>query len=151
MKAVDVNVLLYGLRKESERHEDYRRWLQEALVGDEPIALFEPVLSALLRIATHPAIYRTATPRGIVGRYVDALLDAPAALRLRPGERHFELFRDLCDRADCRGNLVQDAYLAALALEQGCTWFTTDRDYARFPGLIWAHPLESSAPVRNPG
>ncbi len=42
---------------------------------------------------------------------------------------------------DARGNLVADAYHAALAIEHGVEWGTTDRDYARFPGLRWRHPL----------
>jgi len=31
-----------------------------------------------------------------------------------------------------RGNRVPDAWFAALAIEGGCEWITTDRDYARF-------------------
>jgi hypothetical protein len=42
-----------------------------------------------------------------------------------------------------KGNLVPDAYLAALAIESGSTWITTDRDYSRFAGLTWRHPLDS--------
>jgi hypothetical protein len=41
-----------------------------------------------------------------------------------------------------KGNLVADAYLAALAIESGSEWITTDRDYSRFPGLRWRHPLD---------
>jgi len=37
--------------------------------------------------------------------------------------------------------MVADAYLAALAIGSGSEWVTTDRDYARFPGLRWRHPL----------
>lgn len=36
--------------------------------------------------------------------------------------------------ARAKGNLVPDAYLAALAIESGSEW-TSDRDYARFRGL----------------
>ena len=43
--------------------------------------------------------------------------------------------------AGARGNLVPDAYLAALAIESGSEWITTDRDFSRFPGLRWRHPL----------
>jgi predicted nucleic acid-binding protein len=38
--------------------------------------------------------------------------------------------------------LVWDAHLAAIAIESGCEWITADRDYARFPGLRWRHPLD---------
>jgi predicted nucleic acid-binding protein len=37
--------------------------------------------------------------------------------------------------------LISDAYLATLAIESGSEWITTDRDYARFPGVRWRHPL----------
>jgi hypothetical protein len=36
-----------------------------------------------------------------------------------------------------KGNLVPDAYLAALAVEAGCEWITADRDFGRFPDLRW--------------
>ncbi|MCC7474774.1 MAG: PIN domain-containing protein [Pirellulales bacterium] len=62
---------------------------------------------------------------------------------LQPGPRHWDIFRELCRRVQATGNLVPDAYLAALAMESGCEWVTTDRDYARFPGLNWCHPFAS--------
>jgi toxin-antitoxin system PIN domain toxin len=148
--APDVNVLLYALREDTDRHAEYRRWLQEALNGEEPVALLEPVLAAVLRIATHPSIFRPPTPRAIVETFTDACLAAPAALALRPESRHWSIFRDLCRRADCRGNLVQDAYLAALAIEHQCVFVTTDRDFARFPRLQWRHPLDDDRRTVDP-
>ncbi|HEY4001269.1 MAG TPA: PIN domain-containing protein [Candidatus Xenobia bacterium] len=38
------------------------------------------------------------------------------------------------------GNLVQDAWLAALALESGCEWITLDAEFKRFPGLRSRRP-----------
>jgi predicted nucleic acid-binding protein len=37
---------------------------------------------------------------------------------------------------------VPDAYLAAMAIESGCEWVTTDRDFSRFSGLHWRYPLQ---------
>jgi toxin-antitoxin system PIN domain toxin len=148
--APDVNVLLYALREDSSRHRQYCTWLEQALNGEERIALFEPVLASVLRVGTHPAIYKPPTPRRIVEAFIDTCLAAPAAVSLRPDERHWPLFRDLCSRADCRGNLVQDAYLAALALEHNATFVTTDRDYSRFPRLRWRHPLDDDVERTNP-
>jgi uncharacterized protein len=148
--APDVNVLLYAFREESERHREYRSWLEGALGGSEPVGLFEPVLAAVLRIATHPRIYRTPAPRAVIESFLDQCLAAPAALALRADVRQWSLFRQLCQEADCRGNLVQDAYLAALALEHNCTYVTTDRDFARFPRLRWQHPLDHATPTCNP-
>jgi uncharacterized protein len=148
--APDVNVLLYAFREDSARHEEYRAWLQAALGGSDRVALFEPVLSSVVRIATHPAIYRTPTPRHAVEGFIDACLAAPGAMAIRAEAQHWGLFRELCTRADARGNLVQDAYLAALALEHNCTYITTDRDFAKFPRLRWQHPLDHERPVQNP-
>jgi uncharacterized protein len=41
------------------------------------------------------------------------------------------------------GNLVTDAHLAALALEHGCEFASTDSDFSRFPGLRWRNPLKA--------
>jgi predicted nucleic acid-binding protein len=43
--------------------------------------------------------------------------------------------------AGVTANLVPDAYLAVLAIEHGCEFITADRDFSRFPGLRWRHPL----------
>ena len=62
-----------------------------------------------------------------------------------PGGRHWEIFLRTCHDAEARGNLIPDAWLAALAIEHGCEFVTTDRDYARFPALRWRHPLAGPA------
>jgi hypothetical protein len=53
--------------------------------------------------------------------------------------------RDLIERANARGPLVSDAVLAALALEHGAALASTDRDFARFPGLRWVNPLDGAS------
>jgi predicted nucleic acid-binding protein len=46
-------------------------------------------------------------------------------------------------KGDARGKLTSDAALAALTIEYGGVLHTTDRDFARFPGLRWVNPLAS--------
>ena len=65
----------------------------------------------------------------------------PNCVPLSPGPRHWDIFVKLCQEAGVKGDLVTDAYLAALAIESGSEWITTDRDFSRFPGLRWRHPL----------
>jgi len=76
-----------------------------------------------------------ATPRPIGS--VNLL---PLSASQSPGERRWEIFKRLCTVADARGNLVPDAWFAALAIESGCEWITLDRDYARFQDLRWRLP-----------
>ena len=115
----DVNVLIYAHREECERHGEYKTWLEGVLGGSSSFGVSDLVLSGCLRILTHPRVFDPPTP----------------------GPRHWAIFRGLCEQTAARGNLVPDAFLAALAIESGSEWITTDRDYAQFPGLSWRHPL----------
>jgi hypothetical protein len=139
---LDVNVCVYAFRRESGRHEDFKAWLEQALSGSEPVGLPEPVLASTIRLVTNHRIYQDPSTPAAVLSFCDALLDAPAAMRVRPGERHWAIFRDLVSQHGLRGNDIPDAYLAALALEQGATWVTTDRGFARYEGLRVLDPLK---------
>lgn len=141
MLLADVNVFIYAHRPESPRADDHRSWLTDALHGEEPFGVSELVLSAFVRIVTHHRVFREPTPPDVALRFCDAVLRAPAAVPVRSGPRHFEIFSRLCAAAGARGNLVPDAYLAALSIEHGATWVTTDAGFARFPGLRWRSPL----------
>lgn len=98
------------------------------------------VLSGFLRVVTHPRVFTDPTPPEDARSFVDALRGAPNCVATNPGPRHWGIFVGLCEAAGARGNLVPDAYLAALAVESGSEWVTTDRDFSRFPGLKWRHP-----------
>lgn len=74
--------------------------------------------------------------------FANALLGAPTVQVVRPGLRHWSIFRDLVTTHRLRGNDVPDAYLASLAMEQGATFVTLDRGFARFDGLRRRNPLE---------
>lgn len=118
-----------------------RAWLDAVVHGDEAYGVADAVLSGFLRIVTHPRVFDHPTPLELAIGFAHGLRDRPNRVDVRPGPRHWRLFADLCREADARGNLVPDAYLAALAIESGSEWITTDRGFARFPGLRWRHPL----------
>src|SRR5262245_22733068 len=141
MLLADVNVLVYAHRPESPLHEDYRAWLSAGITGDEPFGVSELVLSGFLRIVTSHRVNREPTPIDVGLAFCAAVLDAPASVPVRPGARHWSLFVGLCQTVAAKGNLIPDAFHAALAIEHGATWVTTDRGFARFPGLRWALPL----------
>jgi toxin-antitoxin system PIN domain toxin len=142
MRCADVNVLVYAHRPESPDHVAYRAWLERARTGHEPLGLSDLVLSGFLRVVTHPRVFREPSPLDVALDFVAALTGSPAASVVTPGERHWSVFTDLCRAVGATGNVVPDAFLAALAIEQGATWVTADRSFARFPGLRWEHPLD---------
>lgn len=141
MLLADVNVFIYAHREESPRADEYADWLERALVGPEPMAVSELVLSSFLRIVTNHRVYREPTPAPLAMDFCRSVLTATSAVPVRPGRRHWSIFADQVLEAGARGNLVPDAYLAALAIEHGATFVTTDRGFARFPGLRWQLPL----------
>lgn len=77
---------------------------------------------------------------------LDRALEWVEAPRAQPndcrsaGDRHWSIFTRLCREGEARGDLVPDAYLAALAIESGIQLVTTDRDFARFAELDWRAP-----------
>jgi uncharacterized protein len=115
--------------------------VQQLVDGVEPYAVAEQVLSGFLRVVTHPRVFRPPTPIDAALAFADAFRTQPHAVIVAPGPRHWEIFAALCRETGARGNLVPDAWLAALAIESGCEFITTDRDFGRFPGLRWRHPL----------
>jgi toxin-antitoxin system PIN domain toxin len=138
---LDVNVLVHAFREASPEHAAYRAWLEATVAGDEPFGLSELVLSGFVRIATHPRVFDPPAPVGEALAFADALRSQPNAVIVAPGTRHWEIFERLCVTGGAKGNLASDAYLAALAIESGCEWITGDRDFSRFSGLRWRHPL----------
>lgn len=137
----DVNVLVYAHREDAPDHPAYRAWLEGLIAGDEAYGMADLVLSGFLRVVTHPRVFDPPSSLAEALTFVHEVRSQPNCVRVGSGPRHWEIFESLCRAAGVRGNLVPDAYLAALAIESGSEWITTDRDYSRFPGLRWRHPL----------
>jgi uncharacterized protein len=137
---VDVNVLVYAHREDAPHHATCNRWLEEIINGDEAFGLSDLVLSGFVRVVTHPRVFAQPSTMADVLAFTHQLRSRPNCVLVAPGARHWGIFEKLCVEAGVRGNLVPDAYLAALAIESGCEWITTDRDFSRFNGLRWRHP-----------
>lgn len=142
MVATDVNVLIYAHRIDAVDHLRYRDWLSELINSDSVYGISELVLSSFLRIVTHPRIFSDPTPLDKALAFTSDLRDQPNCVLIGPQERHWEIFTRLCKATNARGHMIPDAYLAALAIESGMEWITTDRGFARFPGLRWRHPVD---------
>ena len=142
MILVDVNVLLYAHRRSYPDHSRYRHWLEEEIGSDRAYGMADLVLSSFIRIVTHPSIFPSPSTQAEAMSFVEDVRDRSNRVSVSPGDRYWEIHTGLCKSSKATGNLVPDAYLAALAIESGCEWITTDRDYARFSGLRWRHPLE---------
>ena len=141
MILADVNVLLHALRPAAPEHARYRAWLDGVADGGAPFGMSPQALASVIRIATNPRIFPHPDPLEAAIAFAASWLGHPNCRLVQPGVRHWGIFVDLCRRANARGNLVQDAWFAALAIESDCEWITLDQDYARFPGLRWHPPF----------
>lgn len=137
----DVNVLIYAFRADSTDQLRYKAWLEQVDNGPAAYGMSPQGLASLARICTHPRIFSQPSTMDEILDFYGALLGQPNSTVVVPGQRHWPLFGQLCLAAKATGNLVQDAWSAALAIETGCEWITTDHDYSRFSGLRWSSPF----------
>ena len=141
MRLHDVNVLVNAYRPEAERHKDFRAFLEELVQGDEAYAVSDFVMTGFLRVVTDRRIYEEPARLSEALKFAETIRNQPHAVVIDAGPRFWEIFKSICVHADAKGRLIPDAYLAALAIEHGCEFITADRDFAKFAGLRWRHPL----------
>jgi uncharacterized protein len=140
VQLVDANVLLYAINRDSAHHTTARPWLDEALSKRQTVGFSWNVLLAFLRISTRPGIFPTPLHPTSAIEVIERWLASSSAVVLQPGERHLSLLAGLLAQFGAAGNLVNDAHLAALALEHGAEIVSFDHDFARFEGVRWRLP-----------
>lgn len=141
MILVDANLLLYAVNPDLEHHREAHRWWQETLSATEPVGIPWVVVLAFVRLTTHPRVFAHPLEVERALAYIDEWLAQPVADVVAPGANHWAILRNLLDASGSAGNLVTDAHIAALALEQGYAVYSADNDFQRFPGLKHVNPL----------
>ena len=138
----DVNTLVYAFRRDSQHFEDYAGWLNATMDGSEPILLPDVVLTGFLRVVTNRKIFTDPAPVLAALAFVEALRASPVGRALNPTDAVWrQLARFVNDDPYLVGNLVPDAWIAALAVASGARVATADAGFARFKGLIWFNPV----------
>lgn len=140
MKLVDANVLLYAVNVDARHHRSARTWLDDSLSGGATIGFSWTVLLAFVRLVTRAGLFPSPMSPDEAFDRLDAWLGAPAAVLVEPTARHASIMRDLLNEVGVGGNLVNDAHLAALALEHGADIVSYDHDFSRWVAVRWAPP-----------
>ncbi|MEV0230267.1 type II toxin-antitoxin system VapC family toxin [Nonomuraea sp. NPDC050786] len=138
MRMLDTNILVNAQRRDMEHHEQCHALLTELVGGDEAYAVSDFALNGFIRVVTR---IPDATSFEVAREFAESFRHQPHAVVVNAGSRHWEIFVKLCRQAGAVGNLIPDAYLAALAIEHGCEFVSCDKDFARFEGLRWRSPL----------
>jgi toxin-antitoxin system PIN domain toxin len=144
MKLLDANILLYAYDKSSTHHESCRTWLESVFNASETIALPWQTILAFLRISTNPRAVKNPLSNAQVCNIVDTWLERPNVLVVNTADRSWSILRQQILDAQVSGPLVTDTALAALAIEQGATLCSTDRDFRRFVGLKLVDPTQKT-------
>ena len=141
MILIDVNILVYAVNKDAPQHSRAQSWLETAVTGTETIGIPWIVLLAFLRLTTRPGLFRNPLRIGTAFDLIDLWLEQSSVSIIHPGPRHGTILRELLELLGTGGNLTADAHLAALALENRATLYSSDHDFLRFPGVKWRNPL----------
>lgn len=141
MKLVDANVLVYAVDVSTPHHARSKTWLDRALSGHETIALPWISLLAFTRLTTHPRLSPNPLTPDDALSIVEIWMSAPNAVTPEPDGRHPQRIRDVLRSVPGGGgNLINDAHLAALAIQTGASIVTYDTDFDRFDGVSWELP-----------
>jgi hypothetical protein len=140
LRLVDANVLIYAVNEDAPHHDRARAWLDEALAGSEAVGFSWTVLLAFLRLTTRAGLFvRPLTVPEATG-VIEAWLEQPMAVVVEPTARHLSILAGLLAESGTAANLVGDAHLAALAIENGAEICSFDADFGRFHGVRWRRP-----------
>ena len=137
----DINLLLYAYDSGSPFHKTAAAWWQECLSGTEPVGLPRVVIFGFVRIGTNACAFQCPMTAAEAAGHVRAWLAQPNVQVLDSGPRHVEQVLKLLEDIGTAGNLVTDAQIASVALEQGAVLHTADTDFIRFSGLRWFNPI----------
>ena len=137
----DLNLLIYAYNNGVPFYLPARRWWEDLLNGSEPVGVPLVVTVGFVRVSTLPNVLsRPFSPDRALDT-VEEWFRLPHVSPLEPGGEHLPLMRRALAAVGAGGNLVNDAHVAALAIEHGAEVHSNDADFGRFPGLRWRNPL----------
>lgn len=135
MDLPDINVLVSAFRPDSPHHRVAKEWLESVASGAGRLLLFPVVEAGFLRIVTHPGIFSPPSPPEEAREFLRVLCASPhvdlCPWTVPAREQWFTLAAGL----GLRGNDLNDAMLAAAALDRRLRLVTFDQGFRRFPGL----------------
>ncbi|WP_462330676.1 TA system VapC family ribonuclease toxin [Thiohalocapsa halophila] len=141
----DLNLLIYAYNEDAPGHAGAKRWWEASLSATRPVGLPWVVLLGFVRLMSNRRVVEVPMPAAEAVQHCKAWLARPNARIILPGPGHLDVLADLLRAGSAGADLITDAHLAALAIEHQAELHSTDRDFARFPGLHWSNPIAKTA------
>jgi uncharacterized protein len=140
--SIDANLLLYASNSTSRHQEAAIAFLEECTSRREVLYLAWPTAMAYLRVSTHPTIFPSPLRHAEALANLTALISRPNVRMITETDGFLDVYTGVAGKAPVRGNLLPDAHLAALLLQNGIrTLYTNDVDFRRFDFLDVRNPL----------
>jgi len=139
----DINVLVHAHNRDSAVHVAARNWWDKCLSGPTGVGLAWATLLGFIRLTTNRKVVAAPLAVRDVTARIASWLALPHIHVAQPSDAHFARLRDEFERLGTAGNLTTDVHLAVLAMERGYILYSTDADFARFPGLRWVNPCRA--------
>lgn len=140
MILLDVNVVVAAQRDDHPQHGVVRPWFDALVEGGQWFGAPATVWASAVRLTTNRRIFVNPASPEEAFAFVRAVQAQPGYQAIEPGPRHLDVFEAVCTAGNARADLVPDAFLAAVAIENAATIASFDRDFARFDGLDWFVP-----------
>jgi toxin-antitoxin system PIN domain toxin len=132
--ALDINLLVYAHREESEFHAAAKEHVDSLRHQLAPWAVPWLCVHEFIGIVTHPRIYRPASTLSEALGFLDALFASPQLHLLSESPGYFEKLREVATAARLKGPRIHDARIAALCLHHGVSELrSANRDFSAFP------------------
>ncbi|MEZ4606909.1 MAG: TA system VapC family ribonuclease toxin [Deinococcales bacterium] len=140
---LDVNILIYTFRQDSDFHTPCYQWLVGILSKGHQIIIPDINKVAFIRLSTLPSLGDKAATLNDVFTFLSALLKLKNSKQVFATKETYEQWHKLCQAYSLRGNHCNDAYLAALSLEYQAILVSADKGFARFNEITWLNPLHA--------
>jgi toxin-antitoxin system PIN domain toxin len=138
---LDANILVYVYNTDAPEHEAAATWLKGQLAEPNSVGLCWPAIWAFVRICTNPRAVPHPLTAGQAFGILRELVDTAGVTMIQPGPRHVQILESLVNQYHLTGSRVSDAVLAAMAIENGATLASADRDFRRFEDLRLVNPV----------
>ena len=132
MNVLDVNVVVALYHRDHPHHAAAGAWWEESRAAGEPFTVPDIVWVAFARVITNRAVFSIPATFEQAWTFVTAVMDQDTYARYAADERVLAVFARLSAGSRATGNLITDAYVAAMATSLGASVVTFDRDFRKF-------------------
>ena len=141
MVVPDLNLAMYAHVPDHPWHEKASVWWTRLLNSGEPVGIALIVRMGFVRLMSSASVLADPLRPERALQVTERWFSIGTVQEIHPAERHYEILERLLRESHVGGKLVNDAHLAALAIERRAELHTNDTDFLRFEGLRVVRPL----------